>query len=663
MNKTPLAYRSDIDGLRAFAVLAVIGYHYFPRWVRGGFVGVDVFFVISGFLIGGILLDALAAGKFSLLDFYMRRIRRIVPALLLVMVAALAFGWFALLPDDYQSLGKHTAGGASFISNLLLWKEAGYFDVISERKPLLHLWSLGVEEQFYIVFPILLWLTWRSKLRCSACIFVLLIASLALNLAVCKKYAVFDFYAPLTRFWELLVGSGIAAIERSNMPVFSRGFLKCDAWLAKIFPNGSALENEGRSLRNCLSILGSLLLLTAIFTTSIQHFPGSKALLPVLGAVCVVVAGGEAWGNRCLLSWRPMVLIGLISYPLYLWHWPLLSYARIILGEMPDRGFRIGLLVLALGLATLTYLLIERPTRFGARAKGLKAAVLLALLLALGGVGGMVYLKAGLSERAAVVEVADFIKEIGSVRTLFQDEDCKKRYGFENSPETDYCLYRDVKGEATVAIIGDSHAIYAFESVAAYNARRGVNTVGLGRSGEGNPANGKIAETKYLQKVFSALRTDSKIHKVFIITRGMMYLSGMDYVEGEYARISAKEFKNKTQATVDRLSAAGKAVYIVAENPELPVNIRDSFPLQPLRPRRERLRLSKADVLARQQEYLDVLKSISGAKIIDTVDIFCPTEECLLVNARGLPLYYDDDHLSIHAGGEFLVDYVLKPYL
>ena len=653
------AYRPDIDGLRAFAVLAVIGYHYFPQWIKGGFVGVDIFFVISGFLIGGILLDSIRADRFCLLEFYMRRIRRIIPALVLVMAAVLTFGWFALLPDDYKSLGKHAVGGASFISNLMLWKESGYFDVISERKPLLHLWSLSVEEQFYIIFPVFLWALWRKKWRFITFIFVLLLVSLAYNLSVYKKQEVFDFYAPMTRFWELLAGSMIAAIQRSNTQLFSRVFLQCDARLAKILLETSTMKNDGHTLRNCLSILGFLLLVTAVFTTSMQHFPGNKAILPVLGAVCLIVAGVQGWGNRLLLAWRPMVLVGLISYPLYLWHWPLIAYARIILGEMPDRTFRIALVGIALVLATLTYLLIERPIRFGKHGKNVKAVILLILLAFMGGSGWMVYVKNGMPERDTVAGITAIVNELQTANQ--QDEACKWRYGFGNAD--DYCLYRDVNSETTVAVVGDSHAQFIFDSIAARNAELGVNTVLFGRMGEGNPITGRIADDEFSASFFAALRNDVNIRKVFIATRGTIYVTGIGNTTGTHPKHGVEGFSKKLQSSVDKLAQAGKEVFIITENPELPLSIRDVLPIQPLRPMHEMIHLYKKDVLARQQEYQALLQGIKGAKIINTLDAFCPTDECLLQNEQGLPLYYDDNHLSVHAGGKFLVDHVLAPYL
>ena len=201
-----MGYRPDIDGLRAFAVLSVVAYHAFPETVKGGFIGVDVFFVISGYLIGGIILRDLERGSFSFWNFYSRRIRRIFPALIVVLAGALSFGWFALLPDEYKALGKHVLGGSTFVSNFVLWREAGYFDVEAKAKPLLHLWSLGIEEQFYIFFPLLLWFCFRKKLRISFLIPVLLFVSFCFNIYLHNSDRTADFYSPLTRVWELFAG-------------------------------------------------------------------------------------------------------------------------------------------------------------------------------------------------------------------------------------------------------------------------------------------------------------------------------------------------------------------------------------------------------------------------------------------------------------------------
>src|SRR5437870_5550894 len=212
-------YRPDIDGLRALAVLSVVAFHAFPTSLPGGFLGVDVFFVISGYLISTIILENLDKGAFSLAEFYGRRVRRIFPALLVVLLASYVFGWLALLADEYAQLGKHIAAGAGFVSNLVLWNEVGYFDRSADTKPLLHLWSLGIEEQFYLAWPLLLWFSWKRRFVAPV---VLALAALSfIATALWSNVdAVATFYSPLTRFWELLGGSMLAwlALRRAKVP-------------------------------------------------------------------------------------------------------------------------------------------------------------------------------------------------------------------------------------------------------------------------------------------------------------------------------------------------------------------------------------------------------------------------------------------------------------
>ena len=200
-------YRADIDGLRAISVISVIGFHAFPNNVKAGFIGVDIFFVISGYLISKIIIEQIELGSFSFFDFYKRRIRRIFPALILVLFACFIFGWFTLFPIELQQLGKHIAGSAGFISNFILWNEAGYFDNQANTKPLLHIWSLGIEEQFYIFWPLIIWTIYKIRINFLLIIFVLITLSFVLNIVSAESDKVATFYSPITRFWELLVGS------------------------------------------------------------------------------------------------------------------------------------------------------------------------------------------------------------------------------------------------------------------------------------------------------------------------------------------------------------------------------------------------------------------------------------------------------------------------
>ena len=210
-------YRPDIDGLRAFAVLSVVLYHAFPKAVRGGYVGVDIFFVISGFLISSILFTEMTKDRFSFTTFYGRRIRRIFPALAVCLAAVLAYGFVSLMPFELAQLGKHVFFGAGFLSNIVLWSESGYFDSAASLKPLLHLWSLGIEEQFYILWPALLWMAFRIKAKVGRLLAVLFVASFAINVALSITNISDDFYLPVSRFWELLAGAGLAW-RRSECP-------------------------------------------------------------------------------------------------------------------------------------------------------------------------------------------------------------------------------------------------------------------------------------------------------------------------------------------------------------------------------------------------------------------------------------------------------------
>jgi peptidoglycan/LPS O-acetylase OafA/YrhL len=213
---THASYRPDIDGLRALAVLPVVLAHVGARGFGGGFVGVDVFFVISGFLISTVIINNLEAGTFSFLVFYQHRIRRIFPALGLVLASCAVAGWYLLPEGAYAELGKHIAGGAGFVANLVLWKEAGYFDSASDTKPLLHLWSLGIEEQFYFVWPFVVWAAWKRRWNILLVTAAVLLASFCANVAMVGTDAVANFYSPATRVWELLIGALLAGKESAN---------------------------------------------------------------------------------------------------------------------------------------------------------------------------------------------------------------------------------------------------------------------------------------------------------------------------------------------------------------------------------------------------------------------------------------------------------------
>ena len=384
-------YRADIDGLRAIAVLSVVGFHAFPFWVQGGFIGVDIFFVISGFLISSIIFENLHRDSFSFIEFYSRRIKRIFPALLVVLTASFVFGWIVLFPDEYRLLGKHIFGGATFIENFFYWRESGYFDNAADTKPLLHLWTLAIEEQYYIIWPLLLWFAWKKRFNLLTIAIAVAITSFALNIGKVHSDTVAAFYSPQTRFWELMAGSILAYIKLYKQSKF-------DAWLSAVVYE-KASDASSATVNNIQSLLGAALIGAGILVIKKEFsFPGWWAVLPTLGAVLIISAGPHAWFNRAILSRKILVWFGLISYPLYLWHWPLLSFAKIEESGIPSRGIRIAVVAISIVLAWLTYSLIEKPIRFG-KYSNAKTITLIVFMAIVGFVGYTSYSLGGLPFR------------------------------------------------------------------------------------------------------------------------------------------------------------------------------------------------------------------------------------------------------------------------
>jgi peptidoglycan/LPS O-acetylase OafA/YrhL len=383
------AYRPDIDGLRAVAVLSVIAYHLQPDRIPGGFVGVDVFFVISGFLISSIIYDEVESNRFSLVRFYIRRIRRLYPALFLMLAASMWAGWLILLPSDFVTFAKQVIGGCTFVANFVLWRQSGYFSPDAALKPLLHLWSLGVEEQYYFIFPLICSLLYRkgSSWKLGAAYLLLSSISMFLNVWLVHHDSAAAFFLPFSRIWELFMGAALALLSKQNRKGSLSRFAK-DYW---------------RTLGGIIG-LGTILFAAAILDST-RPFPGWAALLPTMGALLLIAVGPNSWINRRVLSLKPIVFIGLISYPVYLWHWPILSFLRIAQhtwGINLPVHFKV-LLVLGgtFALSYATYRFAEQPVRRqeddASRRKG--ALLLLGSVLACGAVGALIIRENGFPNR------------------------------------------------------------------------------------------------------------------------------------------------------------------------------------------------------------------------------------------------------------------------
>lgn len=429
-------YRPDIDGLRAIAVVSVVVHHAFPDALPGGFVGVDIFFVISGYLITTLVRDALDEGRFSLADFYARRARRILPALLVVVTAALVAGWFVQSALQYSMLGKTAAAAAMFVANFSLWQDANYFAWTSRSAILLHLWSLSVEEQFYIFWPLILAALAAFPRLVVPATLAIVGASFYYGLGAAEVDQSRAFYWLPSRVWELGVG-GILALLRLRS------------------------ENLAAPLSLAGSLLGLCVIVVSLFALNgSMLFPGFVALAPTAGAALVIAAGPHNWIARRALGNPLAIFLGLISYPLYLWHWPLLSFAHAM-----DRAdpwiVRAALVAASVPLAWATYRFVEIPVRLRRR---VSPQMLAAGLVLVGAAAGAIHLANGLPSRAFAADP----------RNVFLDHyvDMQKR-GLADAyrPECDFYDEASKQARAEIAtaclpsanganwlLWGDSHA-------------------------------------------------------------------------------------------------------------------------------------------------------------------------------------------------------------
>lgn len=454
-------YRPDIDGLRAVAVIAVVMYHanFIPFISKGGYTGVDICFVISGFLITGILLRDLGSkenpGKINLLDFYMRRIRRIFPALTVVLLAVIFFSILLLSPSEFKTIGYHVAAGAVYLSNFCLWHESGYFDFSSALKPLLHLWSLGVEEQFYIVWPLLLWIAYKLRFRLIYVTLAFTVGSFVLCIYMIAYDPVQAFFAPWCRVWELSTGGTLACV------------------LINRSANENNLKKSNARLADLASILGIVLLFSGFIGIRDDiAFPNYITLVPVIGATLVIYSGTNALINRTFLSSKFMVFMGLISYPLYLWHWPLISFGNLMYpGKVPSL-IRIVLVLSAVLLSYLTYRFIEPPLRYGNFPKTKSAGLLLGVLC-IGVVGMTEYAKAGKiysflpwgNQEIANLEDQQEIVNQRLAASYECTNDFIKANNLNSKLASDVITLQAPWEEVDVALIGDSHAQHLLQGL------------------------------------------------------------------------------------------------------------------------------------------------------------------------------------------------------
>lgn len=637
--------RRDIDGLRAVAVLAIILFHAFPSLVPGGFIGVDIFFVISGYLITSILIPHFSRGSFSLADFYARRVRRIFPALAVVLIACGWFGWYFLIEDEYQQLAKHTLGAAFFVANFLFWGESGYFDTSADSKVLLHLWSLGIEEQFYLVYPVILFVAWRRKLSIPLTIASLGLLSFVLNIWSMTRSPAADFFLPQNRAWELMVGALLASVELR--------------WLsARDYIHGSALT------RNALSILGACLLAAGLLVTSkYLPFPGWLALLPTLGAFALIAAGPLTTLNRVILSNPLMVWTGRISFSLYLWHWPLLTLPLIITGKPLPLEQRSYLVASTFALAGLTYLLVENPMRFG-RALRLKTGLAIGSMTAIATAAAIVYLQNGVPGRAALTRLSREFQRFGPQSSLI-NAGCAYQAELPFQLRRSCILqYRPEAPTERVVVWGDSHARAWSAPLLSIAQRRRYDLTVL--SFAGCPPIGGVARTDIgakegycwsIRDSYQLLDTiiSLKPDLVILAARWPVYARGLlslndGSLDPRTHLITSQEGQPATQETsvvalrarlpetIQRLRGSGASVVVINSPPIDP-------PIWMSPKKREGIGLS----LQQHRDYNrtgdEILSSVSGLAVVDPANKLCADGTCV-TRLNGVRLYIDDNHLT-----------------
>lgn len=664
-------YRKDIDGLRAIAILTVISFHAFPDWVKGGFIGVDIFFVISGYLITSIILINLDRNNFSFTEFYSRRIKRIFPCVLLVLISSLLFGWFALLSDEYMQLGKHIAAGGGFISNFILWNESGYFDIATENKPLLHLWSLGIEEQFYILFPLLLWASWKLRFNFTTVTTLAATISFVFNIAYIEIAPSAAFYLPQSRFWELLLGAIWASVSTHGSANLPLNINPCTSnWLASW---QAIYRTKPNAVKNTKSTLGIMLILIALFfTTKEKNFPGWWAVLPTIGTLLVISAGKNAWLNRTILSNPSLVWVGLISFPLYLWHWLLLTIARIIEGETPSLEIRCAAVFISFILSWFTFRLIEYPVRFSQHTTK-KTATLIILMGCVSGMGYYVKINRGLPFRAYPQSAESYVTT--TAMTNRQSECFEIPYAYTIASNW-YCSLGLSTKKPTMFAYGDSHALSLLPAIERYAYETNIKILFSGTSGC-PPLIGiqSHRDGEYIKKynckklnnrIFEYVK-NNRIKNVILIARWTYYTGGttrpneLNIISQHISLPATKEnsinsFIDSLRYTIENYNSIGVHVFLIDDTPQQrfdPVSalkksrtFSDSAINQYAIPRSEHIS-NQAFVSKEINKYKNMAVSI-----INLDDILCRKNICPLAEANKF-LYFDDDHLSV-AGAEII---------
>lgn len=639
-------YRPDIDGLRAVAILPVLLFHAGLGVFSGGYVGVDVFFVISGFLITRIIYSEVQAGSFSILKFYERRARRILPALFAVCLFSVAMAWWLFVPLDFKDFARSLAAAMLFVSNFLFMEESGYFAQPSEIKPLLHTWSLAVEEQYYIVFPLFLVIAakiFRSYLSLSVVVITLL--SFAFCVWATGYRPVYAFFLSPSRAWELLIGSMLAL--------------------------GLVPAIKDKTLLNALSVVGLGLILLAIFTFSANTpFPGWQAAVPCVGAALLIYANGqtETIGGR-ILSFKPFVWIGLISYSLYLWHWPLIVFAKYHVGGELEAPALWGLIALSFAAAAASWKWVEQPFR---RKTGSFANIRVFAPACFA--AGLVLTGAGVSGHITDGFPMRWSPEVLRFASARQDINPRSRGCHHRKPKelaaAPPCRFGPEEGAPKFMVWGDSHAdafMPAFTALAQH-----YKVPGWFASYGGCPPllsafrvdRTRRHQCRQFNDTVAKLIAENDIKTVFLIARWTLYSDGLSNddpratkrifigtdTHNERSRQSSRQaFTEALKTTLGELQKAGARVFLVEQVPEytalVPTMLARAVAAghDPAA-----IKLPLVDHLTRQSyvvSQFDELAKPPDVVRLDPAQPLCSQSGCKVVDGD-VTLYNDEQHLT-----------------
>lgn len=568
-----------------------------------------------------------------------------------------------MFSGEYRQLGKHVVSGAGFISNFVLWHESGYFDTAAETKPLLHLWSLAIEEQFYIIWPPLLYAAWKWRFNLLPVILVVLVGSFCLNVIMVRDQPVGTFYAPITRFWELLIGSVLAYSTLHKLDLFAGIKQRIGAIFRSNIYGGLPANDGTRLISEAKAVAGLALVVVAVFALNKQSmFPGFWALLPVVGAYLLISAGPEAWLNRRVLSNRVMVWLGLISYPLYLWHWPLLAFARIV-EYRPSPMVRVAAIFISVVFAWMTYRVIEHPVRFGRHGKTI-TIMLIAVMVGTGLAGSIIYARDGfpLRDHTELTKLDVTPTSLQDPHQLPEAENCLSF--FKNSPVTiDKCASNTSRPE--VLILGDSHAGQWYKGLidsgipVAVIWNGSCPPIGL------NMSNSCEARWKEINKFTLAHRDTVKLVILAGYYSQYMNKTALSGVQNDTYKIVDDEIKASGKTTghfdfirgeFDKSIAAfesmGIRVGLMLDVPELPYKPSSCLKRNYAFSKNNRSDCSPVPRAIADQRQLearqmasDLIGSHPNLKLFDPVPYLCDMDFCHSIINRKL-VYWDDNHLN-----------------